>query len=279
MTLDLPPAFAFSQSSLQDFADCPRRFQLRYLLAQAYPAPIAEPLFEIDRTIERGERFHALMERYWRGLPLSSERIDPDLVDLWQAFLDNPPPNVPRTFLRPEFSVTVKPAWAKGARLTAKYDLLAYDPDGEALIVDWKTSRRTPRNRLDRRLQTILYPLLLVEATPRLFGEALLPERVRLLYWFGGEGGALESFPYSAARYADDQRYIASLLARLHALAVAEFPLTADLRYCAHCQYRSLCERGESAGTFDDQSAEVFPDLEELREVIAAAAASDDFVL
>ena len=34
----LPAQFAFSQSSLQDYADCPRRFQLRYLDKLIYPA-------------------------------------------------------------------------------------------------------------------------------------------------------------------------------------------------------------------------------------------------
>lgn len=278
MPTELPPAFTFSQSSLQDFADCPRRFQLRYLLAQAYPAPVAEPLAVLDDLVERGERFHRLMERYWRGVQLT-EQTDPLIADLWQAFLDNPPANVPQTFRRPEFSVNVKPAWANGARLTAKYDLLAYDPDGEALIIDWKTSCRLRRDILERRLQTILYPLLLVEAAPRLFGTPLPPERVRLLYWFGEDGGATESFAYSSSRYIDGRSYISALLARLRALEVDEFPLTADLHHCRYCQYRSLCEREEVAGTFEPDDAEFLPDLDELRDLIAAAAADEDFVL
>jgi RecB family exonuclease len=276
--ISFPPGFTFTQSCLQDFAVCPRRFQLRYLLAQSYPAPLAKPLAAVDRSTERGERFHALMERYWRGAALP-ERVDPLIADLWQTFLENPPPDVPQTFRRTEFSVSVKPAWANGARLAAKYDLLAYDPDGEALIIDWKTGRRPKRAFLERHLQTVLYPLLLVEAAPRLLGIALPPERVRLLYWFGEDDGATEEFIYSRARYHADQAYISALLARLNALEVAEFPLTDERRHCQHCEYRSLCERGESAGTFETYDADSFPDLEELRQVIAEAAASDDFVL
>jgi RecB family exonuclease len=278
MPNELPPAFVFSSTNLQDFADCPRRFQLRYLLAQAYPAPVAEPLTLVDRSLERGDRFHRLMERYWRGVAVP-EQIDPLIADLWQAFLENPPQDIPQTFRRPEFSVSVKPAWAHGARLIAKYDLLAYDPEGEALIVDWKTSRRPSRAVLERHIQTVLYPLLLVEASPRLFGAPLPPERVRLLYWFGAEGGATELFVYNSGRYAADQERISALLARLNALEVDEFPLTAELRHCRHCQYRALCERESVAGTFEPEDTDIFPDLEELREVIAAAAADDDFVL
>jgi CRISPR/Cas system-associated exonuclease Cas4 (RecB family) len=278
MPIKLPPAFAFSQSSLQDFADCPRRFQLRYLLGQAYPAPLGKPLASLDRSLERGERFHRLMERHWRGIRLP-ERVDPLVADLWQAFCANPPSDVPQAFRRVEFSVNVKPSWANGARLTAKYDLLAYDPDGDALIVDWKTSRRPPRASLERRLQTVLYPLLLVEAAPSLFGAALPPERVTLLYWFGEDGGETERFTYNGESYAADRAYISALLARLNALDVAEFPLTADLQHCRACQYRALCERDQVSGTFEPEDADLFPDLDELRELIAAAVASDDFVL
>ncbi len=278
MPSELPPAFAFSQASLQDFADCPRRFQLRYLLAHSHPAPIAEPLTLVDRSMERGERFHRLMERYWQGISVPKQ-VDPLITDLWQAFLDNPPADVPGAFRRPEFSVSVKPTWANGARLVAKYDLLAYHPDDRALIIDWKTGPRPRRTTLERRLQTILYPLLLVEASPRLFGAPLPPERVHLLYWFGEEGGATELFIYNSQRCTADQAYISALLARLSALQVDEFPLTAEVRHCRHCQYRALCEREEVAGTFELDSADLFPALEELRDVIAAAAADDDFVL
>lgn len=278
MPSNFPPAFAFSQSSLQDFADCPRRFQLRYLIGQAYPAPLSKPLTRLDRSLERGERFHRLMERYWRGVQLP-EQVDPLIADLWQAFRENPPLNVPQTFRRAEFSVSVKPDWANGARLVAQYDLLAYEPDGEALIVDWKTSRRPLRAFLERRLQTVLYPLLLVEAAPSLFGVALPPERVTLLYWFGEDGGETERFVYNSESYAADRAYISALLARLNALDAAEFPLTDNLEHCRVCQYRALCERDQVSGTFEPEDADRFPDLDELRDIIAAAAASDDFVL
>lgn len=36
--MSLPEDFTFSQSMLQDFVDCPRRFELRYLLDARWPA-------------------------------------------------------------------------------------------------------------------------------------------------------------------------------------------------------------------------------------------------
>src|SRR5262249_54988603 len=90
--IKLPPAFEFSQSSLQDFNDCPRRFELRYLLQQQWPAPAAEPLSELERAENLGRRFHLLMERHWLELPIDRDTLDPDLRRWWDAFIQNPPP-------------------------------------------------------------------------------------------------------------------------------------------------------------------------------------------
>ena len=43
---NLPADFHFSQGSLQDYVDCPRRFQLRYMMKLAWPAVEAEPAVE-----------------------------------------------------------------------------------------------------------------------------------------------------------------------------------------------------------------------------------------
>jgi len=102
---------------------------------------------------------------------------------------------------------------------------------------------------------------------------------VALLYWFGEDDGITERFTYNSESYAADRAYISALLARLNALDVAEFPLTADLQHCRACQYRALCERDQVSGTFETEDADLFPDLDELRELIAAAVASEDFVL
>ncbi|MBE2196466.1 MAG: PD-(D/E)XK nuclease family protein [Anaerolinea sp.] len=268
--ITLPPAFAFSQSSLQDFVECPRRFQLRHVMDQAWPAPAAEPLQSAEEAAEQGRRFHLLMERYWSGAPLPP--IDPLLSRWWETFEQSPPPALPEGVRRPEVSLTTR---LLDQRFTATFDLLAYDPQGEAAIVDWKTSRARPRHILDRRLQTVVYPLMLVEASPGLLGRQLEPEQVRLIYWFA-EGGTVEIFRYSLARYEDDKRYLASILHQLMTLEVGTFPLTANERLCGLCQYRSLCGRGIKAGIIGEDE-EAFPDVEELRGVLSQAG--EEYVL
>jgi hypothetical protein len=60
---------------------------------------------------------------------------------------------------------------------------------------------------------------------------------------------------------------------------VDAWPLTANERICRWCQYRSLCGRGSDAAALGEENAEVWPDLDELRGIMAEAAAADDFVL
>ena len=67
--MPLPLNFQFSQASLSDYVDCARRFQLRYLLEQPWPAVEAEPLLERERVMALGQRFHKLIQQHIEGLP------------------------------------------------------------------------------------------------------------------------------------------------------------------------------------------------------------------
>ena len=60
----LPPNFQFSQGSLQDFVDCRRRFQLRYIQGVAWPALQTEPAMENERSMQQGARFHHLVHQH-----------------------------------------------------------------------------------------------------------------------------------------------------------------------------------------------------------------------
>ena len=56
--MPLPPDFQFSQSSLQDFETCPRRFELRYLQRLSWPAIESEPIQVAERLAQLGADFH-----------------------------------------------------------------------------------------------------------------------------------------------------------------------------------------------------------------------------
>jgi hypothetical protein len=270
----LPPAFQFSQSSLQDYSDCARRFQLRYLMQQQWPAPPAEPLHDAERADILGKRFHLLVERYWRGLPVDRNNLDAALMPWWDAFIQTPPPNLPGEIRKPEIRTS---ALVHGQRLVATFDLLAYGPQGQVTIVDWKTSQHRPtRSWLDHRLQTIVYPLLLVDSAPRLLGYTIKPEQVRLIYWFANDPSNVETFQYSTVRYEQDKATIGVVLDRLMATDGEIWPLTPDTRLCSLCQYRSLCDRGREAGSVDEMDTDDLTLTESAEQYIVAP---DDFVL
>ena len=78
----IPPQFTFSQSSLQDYADCPRRFQLRYLDKLIYPAAETEPALENERHLLEGQLFHRLAQQFILGIPI--DKLNPLANFFWQ---------------------------------------------------------------------------------------------------------------------------------------------------------------------------------------------------
>lgn len=66
----LPLPFPFSQSSLQDYLDCPRRFELRYLRQLQWPAVESEPVLENECRQPEGQLFHRLGQQHLPGIPL-----------------------------------------------------------------------------------------------------------------------------------------------------------------------------------------------------------------
>ena len=161
--MKLPDGFIFSQSSLQDFVDCRRRFQLRYLYRLAWPALETEPALEAERYLQQGARFHRMVQQHLLGVPaerLSQMIADEDLGRWWLNYLgfvqalrqqpempaggapEHPVFGAARGY--PEVSLSASLA---GYRLEAKVDLVMILPGGGARIYDWKTSRRRPERR------------------------------------------------------------------------------------------------------------------------------------
>lgn len=248
MSRNIPDDFTFSQSSLQDYLDCPRRFELRHLLRQRWPAPEVDDLLTFEAHLARGERFHRLVQQHQAGVPTALFRqhlTDPELRAWFERYLQSPYAQAGAG--QAEALLTV----AVGAHtLTAKFDLVLFDEAG-ALIVDWKTSRYPKRETVARRAQTFIYPFVLALGGAALAadGQPIPPERIRMVYWYAATGQTHE-FAYSADQFEQDQARITRLLDEIdHAHA---FPLTDDLKRCQFCVYRSLCDRGRAAGAFSE---------------------------
>lgn len=272
--MNLPAGFAFSQSNLQDYADCRRRFYLRYIQRLAWPAVQAEPALENEQHMRQGAAFHRLVQQYLSGVPsaaLTALAHGADLSRWWANFLESaarlPGLELPLPAGTRRFAELSLSAPLGGFRLAAKLDLLCLLPDGSALIYDWKTALQRPRRAsLQARLQTLVYPYLLVSAAPNLLGSALAPEKVGMIYWFAGQPDQPERFTYSAAAFQAAGAELERLVAGLLALPEAGFTLTEDERRCRFCTYRSLCARGERAGNLaaagEDYEADSLAGLE-----------------
>lgn len=252
--MTLPPDFVFSQSSLQDYADCPRRFELRYLLKIQWPALESEPVLEREHHAELGHQFHQMIHQSIIGIPesmITRQISDSDLLFWWQQFLlYNPIPELPSRRL-PEFTLS---ASLNHYRILAKYDLLSIDPGKKIIIVDWKTSHKKPSMKnLHNRLQSRLYPFLIVYA-----GQALqdnIPvksDQVEMMYWFTNEPEQPIRFIYDQAQYEEDKETITKMISEIINPTGNVFWMTEDEKKCQFCVYRSFCNRGIQAGDWNE---------------------------
>lgn len=256
--MTLPPDFQFSQTNLQHYVDCPRRFELRYLLNLQWPAPISEPVQVHENHMLQGHRFHRMVQQHLAGIP--AQRLmpgpeEPDLQRWWQHFLEyNPLEGLPdRRY--PEYLLST--AFA-GFRLVAQYDLIAVEPGRRAVILDWKTQRKKSSLQSQKsRIQTRLYPFLLVEAGASLnHGRPFQPDQVELIYWYTEFPDEPQRIRYNQKQYEADRHHLTRLVEVISQQQADGFPLTPHRERCAFCNYRSLCDRGARAGDWDQAQEE-----------------------
>jgi len=243
-----------SQSNLQDFNECPRRFQLKVVDNISWPAVYLEPLSQLEQATEIGNNFHQLCHQFFTGIDqefLSHTISNPALKLLWESFY-----SFARNLqIENRYSEIILSTPFLGHQLIAKYDLLIKKNDGSFVIYDWKTSTHKPtRTLLGKRYQTFLYPFILAEAGTSIFNvEQVSPNSVSMNYWYPTSSDPEELFPYSDSLYSENTDELTGLISEIDGYIKSEktFPLTDDLTFCSKCIYRSLCERGIQAGNFD----------------------------
>ena len=247
----LPVPFTFSQSSLQDYSDCERRFFLRYIEKLTWPAVESEPVLENELRQMEGQIFHRLVQQHWLGLPvdrLTRMANTPTLSQWWDNFLNyNFDLGLYKVF--PELNLNSQ---VGKHRLTAKYDLVAIG-DGKLLIFDWKTYNKKPREEwMAITYQTRVYRSLLVQAGGHLISNgSVKPEMVEMVYWLANFPTQPIRFPYNTSQSNRDWQHLDVMISRID--AQEEFPMTADDNKCKYCPYRSYCDRGISAAKYDDE--------------------------
>jgi len=257
--MTLPSNFQFSQGSLQDYVNCPRRFQLRYIDRLSWPALQAKPALENERIMQQGATFHRMIHQYLLGVPeedienlIKSNKY---LSHWWRSFIDDKKINTllnNKSIARyPEITLS---AVIGQHRLVAKYDLILIEPDQRAIIFDWKTSRKQPKQTwLAEKYQTLVYPFVLSQAGSQLNnGKPLAPEQITMVYWFANFPREPMRFTHSAIKNAKNKAKMAATIEEIQTINEDNFPLTDNEKLCCFCVYRSLCKRGVEAGPVDD---------------------------
>jgi hypothetical protein len=257
----LPADFQFHQANLQDYVECQRRFQLRYLRHVAWPAVPGEKVLDNEKQMQLGDQFHHMVHQSFLGI--SSDDIvlaakDENLQRWWSNYMQAMHGTLAGTTY-PERTLAGR---LQGYRLLAKYDFIAVLPGRKVTIYDWKTARRKmDRKRLAARLQTRAYMYLLVEVGAYLnAGQPIRPEQIELIYWFANYPDEPERFCYGEEQYRADHRYLAGLVQEIDAKGDGDFSSCTDDKVCGWCVYRSLCGQGTTLGDADDAGTELEPE-------------------
>lgn len=255
----IPKPFAFSQSSLQDYADCARRFQLRYLEQLRWPAVESEPIQDNEKHLIEGQLFHRLVQQHLLGLP--SEKLSllantSDLERWWENYMSTDL-GINDYAKYTELSLSCP---LGNHRLLAKYDLIAIKPGEKALIIDWKTYAKHPRDEwMAARWQTRVYRALLAMAGAHLNNNVPIePEQIEMMYWYADFPTKPARFSYDTNQFKRDWAAIQKIVSEVSGEGI--FPLTQDEQSCRFCTYRSYCERGEQAGSIDEGEGELDSD-------------------
>ncbi|MCZ2126685.1 MAG: PD-(D/E)XK nuclease family protein [Anaerolineales bacterium] len=258
MTIELR---SLSQSSLQDYADCPYLFELRYLQHLDYPAVEAEPALENEKHQREGTYFHRLAQQYFLDVPVESisKLANSDNLERWWDHFQHSAEIAALHQMPLLKTETILSAPLPPFRLVAKYDLIASDGE-KFFIYDWKTYRKRPQNStLALRWQTRVYRALLAKAGDSLNGgKPIAPEQIEMIYWFADYPNDAVRFPYSADQCKRDWDALSALAVEIK--SAASFPKTDNLSRCLFCAYRSHCNRGVRAGDALDAEIETEAD-------------------
>lgn len=236
-----------NQSNLQDFLECPRRFQLKVIEKTVWPAAIAEPLSKAEQSILLGNQFHRICQQYFSGLDpeiISDHIFDPALRTMWKNFLPFGKQLIGKSY-RVENILSMP---FLNHKLIAKFDLILQINNQVHKIYDWKTSSKKPsRTDISQRVQTLLYPFIFTESGHKLFQLDIIPaEDVSMHYWYPLCTDPEEVFPYSNLEHKRIFAFLSDTINKINLLIETDelFPLTEDSNKCQRCVFRAICQRG-----------------------------------
>ena len=265
-----------NQSNLQNFLDCPRRFELIVLDNAAWPAATTNRMTALEHSIRQGNRFHQICQQFFTGINPSqilSSISDPVLLEMWEAFL----PFASSLKGNQLFYEQLLYVPLNNHRLVAKYDLIVRQHD-RYLIIDWKTSpKKPPPSAIAERVQTYLYPFIFTLSGTDLFNtKEIDPNSIKMCYWYPLSSEPEIIYDYSTAEHIQVKTKLETIIKQIENFRENDtpYPLTGDVSKCEYCSFRSLCDRGSRPGDFDifekfdeDELSDFQVDIEQISEL------------
>jgi hypothetical protein len=258
--------FLFSANNLQDFLDCPRRFELKYILKQNWPGVISLPVQEMEYKIQIGSSFHKVAHQYLSGIPaadLNKSIDDSDVKNWFATYLEFIGPYLNHLYFS-EFAVTTP---FGGSHLIAVFDFISFQNNKNIFIGDWKTTSHRPKKEVySQSIQSVLYSFIAFETRSHIFpgSDHLNQEDFSLKYFFPAFPEETITLEFNSSTLATNQAILLGLIREISNKEPGSFEKTTNEKRCAYCQYRSLCERGIQAGKLDNE--EVKPEIDTVLE-------------
>lgn len=265
--LSLPLTFNFTQSNLQDFKDCARRFYLKYIANQHWPSLLNSSQEDFEKAMKQGERFHRLAQRHQLGIPLNT--LTPSVADDLEitSWLNKYQHILQKLGqfdqVWPEVSLSSKLGHSS---ILAKFDLIGLQSD-HILAIDWKTGPLPTNQRLTQRMQTIVYLYILYHQA-----QSLTPHKINhySLVYASVDKGSISRFDATLQTITQATQALQATLADIQqATQKSQFDKVSDAHFCRFCYYRGLCERElTSPITLEEFKSEDYslPDLEEINQ-------------
>jgi len=252
----------FSARSMQDFLECPRRFELRYMLQQSWPAPVTEPVLLYEERIRVGNEFHRIIQKYLIGIELNrllGASVSPEIDQWLNAFHSF----FTQLQFRTYFSELPLIMPFNNMFFRGVVDFAGLKSDNKLLIADWKTTFHPRRkDTILKSIQSILYPFMIFECRDTVFpGWKGKPEDLKMIYWFADQPEEVISLDYSQKIHKKNSEILNMLVETIGQTEPGSFQKTDDTKKCIYCEYRSLCERGDKAGPIHELEDEIDLDL------------------
>ena len=244
-----------NQKNIQDFLDCPRKFQLLSLDNLSWPAALSDNLEKNERATYLGNQFHMICYQYFSGISpalLADTIIDPDLKIMWDNFL----PFGSRLLEHSVYPEQLISFPFIDYRLVAKIDLIVKVSSDKYIILDWKTGVKKPsREILKNRVQSYLYPFVFCQSGAEMVNvNSIKPDQIEMHYFYPYCSEPHEIFPYSERTHNEITSRLEKITSNLSNIFHEndEFPLTDDLHHCLYCVFRSFCDRGVTPGNIEN---------------------------